>query len=187
MSVPGAAVLILGLLALMWALEIFDQSIGGQLDYYGIHARELDGLPGIATAPFLHGGFGHLIGNSMPFLVLGFIAAIAGFARWLAASTISVITSGLFAWLLTPANTVIIGASGLIMGWLTYVIARGIFDRKPGQIAVGVAVLLFYGGMIWGVLPTEAGVSWQAHLGGAVGGVLAARWLHGRQQRRIAA
>ena len=183
MSVPGAAALILGLLALMWVLEIFDQSIGGRLDYYGIHARELDGLAGIATAPLLHAGFDHLIGNSMPFAVLGFIAAITGFARWLAASAIAVISSGLFAWLLTPANTIVLGASGLIMGWLTYVITRGIFDRRPAQIVVGVLVLLFYGGMIWGVLPTEVGVSWQAHLGGAVGGVLAARWLHGRQRR----
>lgn len=180
----SAALLIGGLLAFMWVLEAFDQSTGGELDQYGIHARELDGLPEIFTAPLLHAGFAHLIGNSMPFAIFGFIIALGGFARWLASTVISVIVSGLTAWLLTPANTIVLGASGLIMGWLTYLIARGLFDRRPGQIIIGVVVLLLYGGMIWGVFPSEAGVSWQAHLGGAVGGVIAARWLHGRSARR---
>ncbi|HEY9293915.1 MAG TPA: rhomboid family intramembrane serine protease [Microlunatus sp.] len=179
----AAALLMAGLLAFMWVLEIFDQSTGGMLDQYGIHARELDGLPEIFTAPMLHGGYEHLLGNSMPFVVLGFIVALGGFGRWLGASLIIVITSGLTAWLLTPANTIVLGASGLIMGWLTYIIARGAFDRRPAPIIIGIVVLLFYGGMIWGVFPSQAGISWQAHLGGAIGGVIAARWIHGRSQR----
>ncbi|QDP98700.1 rhomboid family intramembrane serine protease [Microlunatus elymi] len=169
-----------GLLAFMWVLEIFDQSTGGSLDQYGIHARELDGLPEIFTAPLLHGGFEHLLGNTMPFAVLGFIVALGGFARWLGASLIIVIVSGLSAWLLTPANTIVLGASGLIMGWLTYIIARGAFDRRPLPIVVGLAVLLLYGGMLWGVFPSQAGISWQAHLGGAIGGVIAASRIHRR-------
>jgi len=180
----AAALLIGGLLAVMWLLEAFDQSTGGWLDQYGIHARELDGLPEIFSAPLLHAGFAHLIGNSMPFAVFGFVVALSGFARWLASTLISVVFSGVTAWLLTPANTIVLGASGLIMGWLAYLVARGFFDRRPVQIVIGLAVLLLYGGMIWGVLPTEAGVSWQAHLGGAIGGVVAARWLHGRAARR---
>lgn len=179
----SAGLLIGGLLALMWVLELFDQSTGGWLDQYGIYPRELDGLPEIFSAPLLHVGFDHLIGNSLPFAIFGFIIALGGFARWLGSTLISVVASGLTAWLLTPANTIVLGASGLIMGWLTYLIARGAFDRRPVQIIIGVAVLLIYGGMIWGVLPTEAGVSWQAHLGGAIGGVIAARWLHGRSAR----
>ena len=180
---PGAAVVVMtALLAGLWLLEIIDQLAGERLDYYGIHARELDGLGGIATAPFLHAGWDHLISNSLPFWVLGFLVLLGGLARWLISTVISVVTSGLSAWLLTPANTVIVGASGLIFGWLTYLLARGIWSRSAGQILVAIGVLVVYGSLIWGVLPGAAGVSWQAHLGGAVGGVLAAWLLHRRTQ-----
>jgi len=181
MNPIAAALLVLGVLGLMWLLEFYDQATGNSLDQYGIHAREVTGLPEIFSAPFLHGSFEHLQGNSLPFLVLGFITALGGFARWVKASLICVIFSGLAAWLLTPMGTIVLGASGLIMGWLTYVITRGFFDRRPGRIIIGVAVLFFYGGLIWGVFPGQAGISWQAHLGGAVGGVVAARVLHGRR------
>jgi membrane associated rhomboid family serine protease len=167
-----------GLLALLWVLEFFDSLIGHRLDYYGIHAQDVDGLPGILTAPLLHGGWGHLIGNSVPFFVLGLLVLLSGLARWIWSTVISIITSGLTAWLLTPAGTVIIGASGLIFGWLTYLLARGLWSRKIGQVVIAAAVLLFYGGMIVGILPGAAGVSWQAHLGGAIGGILAAWLLH---------
>jgi membrane associated rhomboid family serine protease len=89
------------------------------------------------------------------------------------------------AWSLTPAHTIILGASGLIFGWLTYLLARGIWSRRPAQVVVAVLVLLVYGGLIWGVLPGAAGVSWQAHLGGAAGGVLAAWLLHRRASRQL--
>lgn len=182
-SSPGAAVVVMtALLAGLWLLEILDQLAGERLDYYGIHARELDGLGGIATAPFLHAGWDHMISNSLPFWVLGFLVLLGGLARWLVSTAISVVTSGLSAWLLTPADTVIVGASGLIFGWLTYLLARGIWSRSAAQILVAIGVLVVYGGLIWGVLPGAAGVSWQAHLGGAVGGVLAAWLLHRRRQ-----
>jgi membrane associated rhomboid family serine protease len=182
---PGAAVVVMtALLAGLWLLELLDQLSGQRLDYYGIHAREVDGLGGIATAPFLHAGWDHLISNSLPFWVLGFLVLLGGLARWLVSSVISVLSSGLSAWLLTPADTVIVGASGLIFGWLTYLLARGLWSRSAGQILVAVGVLVVYGGLIWGVLPGASGVSWQAHLGGAIGGVLAAWVLHRRAERR---
>jgi membrane associated rhomboid family serine protease len=174
----------LALLAWLWLLEAVDTVSGNQLDNLGIHAQEIDGLPGIFSAPFLHGGWDHLISNSIPFFVLGFLVLIGGVARWLASSLISIVASGLAAWLLTPANVIIVGASGLIFGWLTYLIARGLWSRRAGQVVVAVLVLLFYGGLIWGVLPGQPGVSWQAHLGGAIGGVLAAWLLHRRQTSR---
>lgn len=168
------------LLAGLWFLEVVDQLSGNQLDLYGIHARELDGLPQLFTAPFLHGGWPHLVSNSLPFFVLGFLVLLGGLARWLLTSLISIVGSGLTAWFLTPINTIVLGASGLIFGWLTYLIVRGIWSRSRSQVLIGVLVLLVYGGLIWGVLPGVAGVSWQAHLGGAVGGVVAARMLHAR-------
>jgi membrane associated rhomboid family serine protease len=182
---PGwAALVILTLLAGLWALEFVDQLSGHRLDAYGIHAQELDGLPEIFTAPFLHAGWNHLISNSVPFAVLGFLVLLGGLARWLLASFTSIVSSGLAAWLMTPPNTIVLGASGLIFGWLTYLLARGLWSRRPGQVVVAILVLLVYGGLIWGVLPGAAGVSWQAHLGGAAGGVLSAWLLHRRQSGR---
>jgi membrane associated rhomboid family serine protease len=180
----GAALLMAVLLAGLWVLEIFDQLTGQHLDNLGIHAQELDGLPEIFTAPFLHAGWDHLISNSVPFFVLGFLVLLGGMARWALSSLICIVASGLTAWLLTPADTIIIGASGLIFGWLAYLLARGMWSRRPGQVALAVVVLLVYGGLIWGVLPGNAGVSWQAHLGGAAGGVFAAWLLHRRAANR---
>jgi membrane associated rhomboid family serine protease len=180
----SAAVLMVVLLAGLWGLELLDQLSGNALDSFGIRARELDGLPEIFTAPFLHAGFEHLIGNSVPFLVLGFLVLLGGLARWAVASLISIVSSGLAAWILTPADTIILGASGLIFGWLTYLLARGFYSRSGAQVLVSLVVLVVYGGMIWGVLPGGAGISWQAHLGGAIGGLIAARALHRRSSHR---
>ena len=182
---PGwAALIMLLLLAGMWVLELLDQLSGNQLDQLGIHARDLDGMPEILSAPFLHAGWDHLISNSLPFVVLGFLVLLSGLARWLVASLIIIVISGLTAWFLTPANTIILGASGLIFGWLTYLLARGIWSRRPAQVVIAVLVLLVYGGLIWGVFPSGAGISWQAHLGGAIAGVLAAWLLHRRTSRQ---
>lgn len=182
-GVSQALLIMLGLLATLWLLELVDQLSGHQLDDLGIQARELDGLPGIVAAPFLHADWAHLISNSVPFLVLGFLVLLGGVTRWLISSATSIVSSGLMAWLLTPANTIVLGASGLIFGWLTYLLARGIWTRQPRDILVAVLVLIGYGGLIWGVLPGAAGISWQAHLGGAIGGVVAARM--GRVNRSV--
>ena len=179
-----AALIMAALLAWLWLLEMVDQVSGNQLDNFGIHAQDLDGLPGILTAPFLHAGWDHLISNSMPFFVLGFLVLLGGLARWIASSLISITSSGLTAWLLTPDNTIVLGASGLIFGWLTYLLARGIWSRRAGQVVIAILVLLVCGGLIFGVLPGAAGISWQAHLGGAIGGVLAAWLLHRRTTSR---
>src|SRR3954447_2392738 len=182
---PGwAALVMLLLLAGLWMLEFVDQLSGNELDQFGIHAREIDGMPEIFTAPFLHAGWEHLISNSLPFYILGFLVLLSGLARWLASSLIIIVVSGMASWSLTPAHTIILGASGLIFGWLTYLLARGIWSRRPAQVVLAVIVLVLYGGLIWGVLPGTAGVSWQAHLGGAIGGVLAAWLLHRRASRR---
>src|SRR5919112_5175161 len=149
----SAALIMAALLAWLWLLEIVDQLSGNQLDNFGIHAQDLDGLPGILTAPFLHAGWDHLISNSMPFFVLGFLVLLGGLARWLLSSLISIISSGLTAWALTPGDVVILGASGLIFGWLSYLLARGLWSRKAGQVVIAVLVLLVYGGRGFGGAP----------------------------------
>ena len=176
----SALVVVGGLLALMWGLEIFDAATLNAHDSYGNEPRQASDLPNILWAPLLHFGWAHLISNSIPFLVLGVLVFLAGFARWLVATVSSVVTSGLAAWAMAPVGSITAGASGVIFGWLTFLLVRGFFTRKPGQIALAVIVFLLYGGVLLGVLPGAPGVSWQAHLGGAVGGVLAAWWMSRR-------
>ncbi|MFV0428959.1 MAG: rhomboid family intramembrane serine protease [Arachnia sp.] len=179
------AVLVVGaMLALMWALEAFDQLTGNSLDPLGIHPRDIDSIGNIALAPWLHFGWGHLISNSIPFLVLGTIIFVAGAARWVVTTLITAASSGGLVWLISPPASVTAGVSGVIFGYLTYLLVRGFFTRSLGQIGVAIVVFLLYGGLLMGVLPGLPGVSWQGHLGGAIGGIFAAWWQHGRDQRR---
>jgi membrane associated rhomboid family serine protease len=168
---------------LMWIVEVVDQVAGGRLDRNGIAPHEVDGLDGIAFAPFLHGGFDHLIGNTIPFLLLGFAIALGGAARVVAVTVIVALIGGLGTWLFAPAGTVHIGASGIVFGYATYLVARGIFSRSVAQIALGVVVLAVWGTtLLQGLVPAD-GISWQGHLFGAVGGIAAAWLLHGRARR----
>lgn len=171
-----------GLLALMWALEGLDTVTANALDNFGIEPRQLTDLPNILWAPLLHFGWPHLISNSIPFLVLGVITYLSGPVKWLVTTVISAIFSGLAAWLLSPIGTITAGVSGVIFGYLTYLLVRGIFSRKIGQILISLVVFLLYGSVLLGVLPGTPGVSWLAHLGGAVGGVIAAWLLHNRSR-----
>lgn len=178
-----AGALSLGFVALLWVSEILDAVQGGDLDQYGIRPRSEEGLWGILLAPLLHGGFGHLEANSVPLLVLGFLVAAVSFGRWAAVMAWSWLVSGVGVWLLAPANSLTIGASGLVFGLLTYLLVAGFLERKPVRILIGVAVFLVYGGVLLGVLPGAPGVSWQGHLFGAIGGLVAAR-VHARRTTR---
>lgn len=179
-------VIVAMLVAVMWAVEIVDLLPGTDLDRWGIRPRRLDGLVGIVTAPFLHDGLGHLIGNTLPFLVLGGLIAASGVARWFQVTVLVALISGLGTWLTGPARTDHIGASGIVFGYLTYLLGRGFFERKLAYLAVGLVVLFLYGGILWGVLPKD-GISWQGHVFGAIGGVVAARLLHASAPRAKAA
>ncbi|CPV82226.1 rhomboid family intramembrane serine protease [Mycobacteroides abscessus] len=184
-------ILVASFVALLYVVEGIDSVTGHRLDENGIRPLETDGLDGVLFAPLLHANWGHLVANTVPALVLGFLAAAAGVARFLLATAIIWLLGGVGTWLIgnigSPYETNHIGASGLIFGWLTYVIVRGFFNRSVGQILIGAVVLVLYGGVLWGVLPGQFGVSWQGHLSGAVAGVLAAYWLSGRERKGQAA
>jgi membrane associated rhomboid family serine protease len=140
--------------------------------------RDTDGLVGIVTAPFLHLGFAHLIANTVPFVALGAVIALSGAVRLVAVSAIVALVAGAGTWLVAPAGTEHIGASGIVFGYATYLIARGAFTRSLLHLAVGAIVLGVYGStLLFGIVPTE-GISWQGHLFGGIGGVLAARAVH---------
>ena len=178
-------IFVVAMVAVMWVAEVLDVA-GASLDANGIHPRDPDSLPDIAFAPFLHAGWGHLIGNTVPFLVLGGAIALSGLARAAAVTAIVAVVGGLGTWLIGPANTNHIGASGLVFGFASYLIARGVFSRNPIHLVAGVGVIAVYGAtLLLGFIP-HPGISWQGHLFGAVGGVVAARVLD-RKQRPAAA
>ncbi len=160
------------MVAVMWLLEVVDVIAGHRLDAYGIEPRSAEGLPEVVSAPFLHLGFDHLVSNTVPFAVMGAAIALSGAVRVLLVTAVVALVSGLGVWLIAPAGTTTLGASGLVFGYATYLLLRGVFNRSAFEIAIGVVV----GVVLGGLLPQE-GISWQAHFFGAVGGVIAARAL----------
>ena len=170
-----------GFATLMWVLEIVDVFVFRQgLNVYGILPREIIGLRGILFAPFLHGGFAHLISNTIPFLLLGWFVMLQETSEFFIVTPIIMLVSGLGVWLL-GAPGLHIGASGVIFGYLGFLLARGFFERNFPSILLSLIVGSLYGGLIWGVLPIQPGVSWEGHLFGFIGGVLAARFLAGQK------
>ena len=185
------ATLVLGYLALLYVVEFVDGLDRHRLDRYGIRPLEPEGLWGIAFAPLLHAGWQHLNANAGAILVLGLVGVVAGLGRFLAATAIIWTVGGLGTWLIGDVGsrwpTIHIGASGLIFGWLAFLLVQGLFSRRLGQILIGFAVFLCYGTVLWGVLPGQQGISWQGHLCGALAGVLAAFALSGRGRPEPAA
>lgn len=178
-----AGVLMAAFVIVLYLIESVDSVVDYCLDCAGIQPRAVGGLDGIAFAPLLHGSWDHLIGNTVPVLILGFLTLATGIRRGLAATAIVWIVAGVGTWLTGGPNTVHIGASSLVFGWLTYLICRGWFARRIGQIVLGLVVLVFYGSLLWGVLPGQDGISWQGHLFGAMGGLLAG-WVLSSDERR---
>jgi membrane associated rhomboid family serine protease len=144
---------------------------------WGIHPRTKQGLWGILFAPFLHGSPEHLLANTVPLLVLGWLVMLRDAKHFFPVTALSMLGAGLFAWTFGATGSVHIGASGVVFGYLGFLILAGWFARSLGSIAISVLVTALWGGLVFGVLPGQPGISWQAHLGGFIGGALAAKWL----------
>ncbi|WP_028662241.1 rhomboid family intramembrane serine protease [Saccharomonospora iraqiensis] len=182
----SAAAVAVSFVLLLYLVELIDVVLfTTDLDRNGIVARSVDGLDGIAWAPLLHAGWGHLLANTVPVVVFAFLAMSGGLAQWIGVTLTIWLTAGIGVWFTAPPGTVTVGASGLAFGWLAFLLVRGLFTRSLRQLALAVVLFLLWGGMLWGVLPGAPGVSWQGHLFGAVGGVLAA-WVVGRADRPAA-
>ena len=166
-----------GFVAVMWIVEIVDIVLGGALNAYGIRPHQLTGLRGILFSPFLHGGFGHLIANTIPFFTLGWFVMLQETSDFFIVTAITMLVSGLGTWLVGSTNSVHIGASGVIFGYLGFLLARGYFERNIPSIFLSLIVGVLYGGGIWGIFPNQPGISWEGHLFGFIGGILAARLL----------
>jgi membrane associated rhomboid family serine protease len=165
-------------IVVFWAIEIINQSFfGDRLDYFGIKPRDIVGLRGIILSPFLHADFAHLLANTFPFVILGWLVMLQETSDFFLVSLFSMLFSGVGVWLFAQPNSVTVGASGIIFGYLGFLMFRGIFQRNIPSIAVSLLVFFLYGGMIWGVLPSNPHISWMAHLFGFIGGVWTARMM----------
>jgi membrane associated rhomboid family serine protease len=170
-----AVVVMAGFLALIWALQVFNWADGYRLDAdFAIVPMHLSRLPDIFTAPFLHFSWQHIEGNSLPLFVLGVLAAYRSLGRFLVVSLIVLVTSGLAVWLFQSSSEPTVGASGLIFGYFGYVLVRGFLDRNLVDIFVGIVAGVLYWTILEVAIPGTQGVSWIGHLGGLVGGVIAA-------------
>jgi membrane associated rhomboid family serine protease len=164
-----------GWVALLWLLEVVDVITGHSLDGLGITPREPSELVDIVPASFLHFGFAHLAANTVPLLVLGFVAALGGLRRFAAVCALIIVADGLGVWLISPAHTNTAGASGLIFGLFGFLVISGFVERRPLGIMAGILIAAVWGSSVLvGIAPTNTTVSWQGHLVGLVSGVAAA-------------
>lgn len=171
-SFKHALMIVGGLLAVMWAVELIDW-LGGrwlELDQFGIRPRA-GWLPGIAISPFLHADWAHLVANSLPFLLFGLLVIGRGVKRFWIVSSGIVVLGGLGVWLIGGSDTVHVGASGLIFGYFGYLLTIGAVERSLVAVGRSVIVAGLYGSILWGVLPNRPGVSWEGHLCGLLAGV----------------
>jgi membrane associated rhomboid family serine protease len=170
--------LLVAIVALMWVLEAINSVDHDKLDAAGgIYPRNVDRLWAIFTSPFLHANFyPHLVDNTIPLLFMGVIIAFRGAARLALVTLIVIVIGGIGTWLVSPGGEYTVGASGLVFGYATYLFARGLFNRHPLELGVGLVVGVIWGGALVTSLIPHAGVSWQAHVCGAIAGVIAA-WL----------
>jgi membrane associated rhomboid family serine protease len=174
---------LIGIVAVMWVIELINTIDNNALDNDGIHARDAGRLWGILTAPFLHASFAHLISNTIPFIFMGVIIALRGVRELLLVTAIVIVVGGLGTWLIAPAHTSTIGASGVVFGYATYLLTRGLFNRSALELVTGLVVAVIWGGALLASLVPQYGVSWQAHVCGALAGVLAAWVLRHRWGR----
>jgi membrane associated rhomboid family serine protease len=169
-------VAIIGAMWFVWFVDFLWR--GGTFTAYGIHPRTVEGLWQIALAPFIHADFAHLIANTIPFVILGYLIVIRDKRTFMLVFIVATVISGLGIWLLGGADTVHMGASGVVFAFMGYLLARGYFERSFISILFGIVALLLYGGILTGIMPGQPGVSWLGHLFGLAAGVLAAWAAH---------
>jgi membrane associated rhomboid family serine protease len=186
MTIGRAFVTMCAVVPVLFAIELVDRVLPGNLEAAGgIWPGHLSGLDGVLFAPFLHADFAHLYGNSVVLIPLGTFVLAAGVARSVGVTLVIMLSAGLGVWFLGNPNTIVIGASGVVFGYLGYLIARGLFEHSWWNIGVAVLIGLIYGWQLTGILPGDPRISWQGHLFGFAGGVLAAVIFRRRRPREL--
>ncbi len=159
-------------LAILWLVQVINVLDHYQLTFnYGIRAHDLASLPDIASAPFLHVSWTHIESNSGPLFIFGFLAAYRGVVRFLGLTALVIIGSGLAAWIFGATGSIGVGASGVVFGYLGYIMVRGFFDRHGIDIMIGAVMALCFAYQFTVLLP-HTGIGWQAHIGGLAAGVV---------------
>jgi len=179
--------LVMASLGVMWLIEIVDSVfLDSRLEGGGIHPRALDGIDGVLWAPWLHGGFGHLISNSIPFILLGLLVVVHGRTRLIEVAVGVTLLGGGLTWVFARSGNHI-GVSGVVFGFLGYLITAAFAARSVRSILTGLIAIVLYGGLLWGVLPSP-GISWEGHLFGGIAGAAMAVFLgDSKRFRRSAA
>src|ERR1022692_981086 len=178
-----ALFVMVGFLAVIWLVQLANWADHYQLTFsYGIRPRDASSLPDIVTAPFLHFSWAHIEGNSGPLFIFGFLAAYRGVTKFFGVTALVILTSGLGAWLTESTGSIGAGASGVVVGYFGYIMVRGIFDRHAIDILIGAVMALCFAYQFTVLLP-QAGIGWQAHIGGLAGGILAGWGFRERRAR----
>ena len=173
-SILGSISGILSFVLLIWAIEIFNYVFGHPFSNLGIFPRNIWGLPGILFTPLIHHGFEHTITNSISLIILGILISLKNHRIIFKVSLFIIIVGGLGVWIFGRSASHI-GASGLIFGYFGFLVARGWYVRDFGSITISILTIILYGGMIFGIFPGQAYISWEAHLFGFIAGLLSAR------------
>jgi membrane associated rhomboid family serine protease len=179
-------IVLAGVVAIMWVVEAVNSLDSNHLSASdGIYARNVGHIWAIFTAPFLHFSWQHLIANTVPFVFMGVIIALQGARKFLLVTLIVIVVGGLGTWLIAPANADTAGASGVVFGYATYLFARGFFNRSALELLTGLVVVVVWGGALLSSIVPHYGVSWQGHVCGAIGGVVAAYLLRRERPRQV--
>lgn len=174
-SLRKQAITLGGITTVFWVVFAINNLLGGLLNVFGVIPREAIGLRGLVFAPFIHHRLDHIIANSIPFLALGWMVMLRDARHFVPVTIVSALGAGMFAWLLGMSGSVHIGASGILFGYLGFLILSGWYARSALSVAIAIVVVAVWGSVVLGVMPGRSGVSWQSHLGGFVAGALAAR------------
>jgi membrane associated rhomboid family serine protease len=185
-SWSGALLVMVGVDAALWIVQLVNAGHDYSLNRFGLQPRTVDGLWGVLTAPFLHLNYGHLVSESVPVVAVGWVLLLSGLRAWLVVTGSVLVLGGLATWLVAP-SALIVGSSSLVFGWLGYLLARAYFSRKLRWIVVALLVLFFFGALLSSLLPSfDKHASWQSHVCGFMAGIVVAAMLHPRPASRRA-
>ncbi|HDS1721677.1 rhomboid family intramembrane serine protease [Pseudomonas putida] len=178
MQIGKRVKVVLGFLAVLIVVQVVNTLTGNSLLQYGLFPRTSSGLQGVLFSPFIHGSVRHLLSNLAPLAVLSWLVMSEGVERYIRVAVLIAVISGLLVWCFGRAN-LHVGASGLIFGLWTYLLARGWYERSLSSVVIAMFVVVFYSGLVFGFIPVP-GVSFEGHIAGAVAGVLIGWLMHSR-------
>ena len=174
---------LLATVGVIWIVSLYGLLVDEGLQFaLAVWPRSVKGLAGVLGMPFVHGSMTHLLANTVPMLIFGGILVSRGIGYFFKVSLAIMVLGGAALWLF-GRDSAHIGASGVVFGYFGFLVVRGFYERRLSSLAAALFVIVLYGGMIFGVLPRDDHISWEAHLVGLLAGGLWARALHALERR----